>query len=536
MKFSGKVLAFVWCVALGALLSCASSVKQQIMENEENAAPPNLEQITEIARSGTVQIGSLSVDGPPGLGSGFFISPDMIVTNIHVINRISYKGTAPLVKPVNKPIWYTVTGVVTSDPIRDLVILKVTKLMGRISNNTSNAPNILSIGNSGTVKASGTIITIGSAHIEGKYRYGIVSKGRIVRLTPHFLRVKADNIRSGYSGGPVLNVHGEVIGIMSRGNVFGSGYAVPSNYLQTLLKEIPTQTKSLEEWREEPLIRYYSAEYTAHSGELASAMKGFDTAIRLAPDFADAYINRANARDMLGNFEEALKDYNTAIRLGADYAFVYARRAGVKSDLGNYKDAIKDYNNAIRLKPASAILASIYINRGSAKFHSGDYKDAIEDYNNAIRLKPEDVILAVAYVNRADAKSDLGDHKGAIEDCNTVISLAQEDSILAEAYNVRGKAKSAQGDNISGITDYDKAIQLEQTHPEFYYNRGIANTALGRNSEAKTDLKAALKLLKQAINISKSVEDKTDLANMRIELDVRPDLKTDIEKALRLLE
>ena len=114
--------------------------------------------------------------------------------------------------------------------------------------------------------------------------------------------------------------------------------------------------------------------------------------------------------------------------------------------------------------------------------------------------------------------------------------ITEEDSILAEAYNVRGKAKSAQGDNISGITDYDKAIQLEWPHPEFYYNRGVANTALGHNSKAKADFKTALKLLKQTINVSKSVDNKTDLADMRIELDVRPDLKTDIEKALRLLK
>ena len=511
------------------VLSCASSVKQQTTLSEKAAASLNLEQILEIGKAATVQIGSLSIEGPPASGSGFFIRHDLIVTNIHVVSQRSFDGAISLAKLVNKPTWFTIKEVMASDPIRDLVILKVAKMGGE-------DPRILSLGDSDTLKIGDNIISIGNPRQGTKYKHGDVSKGIIKRITPQLFRVKAGNIRSGYSGGPIINVHGEVIGIMSKSDLIGSGYAVPSNHLQALLKDMSKQPKSLETWREEPLIRYYSAVNAVHRGELVNAMKGFDTAIRLAPDFADAYIKRGDVRKEMRDFEGAIKDYDIVIRLGADYAFVYASRAGAKSDLGNNKGAIEDYNKAIQLKPEDVILATIYVNRGSAKSDLGDKKDAIEDYNKAIRLKPEDYILAVAYINRADTKSDLGGNKGAIEDCNTAIGLVQEDVILAEAYNVRGKAKSAQGDNINGIIDYDKAIRLERAHPEFYYNRGIANTALGRNSEAKTDLKTALKLLEQAVNISKSPEGKTAFAAMRIKLDIRLDLKADIEKALRLLK
>lgn len=530
MKLVKQMLALVGSLIFGIFLSCASNVEQHITQSEKNFVPPNLEQIVEIGKAATVQIGSMSVEGPPATGTGFFIRQDMIVTNIHVVNQRSFDGATSLAKLVNKPTWFTITGVMASDPIRDLVILKVAKMIG------DEEPHILSLGDSDTVKTGDNIISIGNPRRGAKYEHGDVSKGTIKRLTPHFFRVKAGNLRGGYSGAAILNVHGEVVGIMSRGDVTGSGYAVPSNHLRTLLKNMPVQVKSLEEWREEPLIRYYSAEYAAHRGELASAMADFDTAIRLAPDFTDAYINRGNAKDTLSDFEGAIKDYDTAIRLGADYAFLYASRAGAKSDLADHKGAIEDYNKAIQLKPEDAILTTIYINRGNAKSDLGNYKGAIGDYNNAIQLKPENIILAVAHVNRADAKSDLGDHKGAIEDCNTVLGLTQEDAILAEAYNVRGRAKSVQGDNINGIIDYDQAIRLERTHPEFYYNRGVANAALKRTSEAKADLKTALKVLEQVVNISKSVDDKTAFADMRVKMNIRPDLKTDIKQALRLLE
>ena len=176
-------------------------------------------------------------------------------------------------------------------------------------------------------------------------------------------------------------------------------------------------------------------------------------------------------------------------------------------------------------------MAVIYVNRSSVKVDLGDYKGAIEDCNAAIRLKPRDTILAIAYVNRGEAKSDLGDYNGSIEDCNTVIGLKPIDTILAGTYNVRGKAKANQGNNIDSIMDYNKAIQLEPDHPEIYYNRGVANAALGYTSEVVTDLKTALKLLEQVNNISKSAAETT-----RVHLNVRPDLKTDVEKAFRDLE
>ena len=526
MKYAINVLVLLGCLAIGVFLSCTSGIKQQTAQSDNASAPTNLEQISEIAKTATVQIGSLSVEGPPTLGSGFFIRHDLIVTNIHVINQRSFDGAISVAKLVNKPTWYTIKGVMASDPKQDLVILKVAKVGGE-------EPHVLSIGDSDTVKAGDNIIAIGNPLQEGKFVQGDVSKGTISRCTSHFFRVKATNIRYGYSGGPVLNVHGDVIGVISRGHGVGSGYAVPSNHLRALLKNMPTQAKSLEEWREEPLIRYYSAMRDAEvRGEFVSAIKDYDTAIHLAPDFADAYINRGDAREKLGDLEGAIKDYDMAIRLGADYAFAYVSRGTTRSNLGDSKGAIEDYDTAIGLKPGDALLATVYVNRSSVRSDLGNNKGAIEDSNRAIGLKPDDTLLAAAYINRGDARVDLGDNKGAIEDSNAVIGLEPDDTLLAAAYNVQGKAKSAQGNNKDSLIDYNKAIQLEPNHAEFYYNRGIANAALGRASEAKTDLKTALKLLEKAGHISKLVGEET----ISVHLNVRPDLKADIEEALRLLE
>jgi len=536
MKFAGKVLAFVGCLALGVFLSCASSVKQQATRTEKISARPNLDQIAKIGKAATVQIGSLSVEGPPTLGSGFFVRHDLIVTNVHNINEKSFDGAVSIAKLVNKPTWYTIEGVMASDPKRDLVILKVKKVSGEDA-------SILSLGDSDVVKAGDRIIAIGNPGQDGKVLQGDVSVGWISRVTPNFLDVSARNNRKGYSGGPVLNVHEEVIGIMFQGHRVGAGYAIPSNYLRALLKGLPTQAKPLEKWREEPLVRYYSAVDAEERGEFKNAIEVYDAVIRLTPDFADAYINRGDARKNLGNFEDAIKDYDTAIRLGDDYAYVYFNRGNAKDDLGDKKGAIRDYNTAIRFDLA---YVDVYGYRGVAKANLGDKKGAIEDFNTVISLAPgeslayfnrgavkadlgdkqgaiKDYDIAIrldpayvnAYLNRGAVKADLGDKQGAIKDYDTAIRLKPQSDVLAIVYLNRGMAKADLSNKKGAIEDYDRAIYFDPDFAKVYYERGLVKVAIGDLLEARIDFQTALKLARWKGDNS---------------------LKTNIEKSLRDLE
>jgi len=49
-----------------------------------------------------------------------------------------------------------------------------------------------------------------------------------------------------------------------------------------------------------------------------AAIACYSEAIRLKPDFADAYNNRGNAYDDKGEYDLAIKDYSAAIRLKPD--------------------------------------------------------------------------------------------------------------------------------------------------------------------------------------------------------------------------
>ena len=84
------------------------------------------EDIAEKALAATVYLEMKDKNGKTlGIGSGFFVKPNLIATNYHVIEGAA-KGTAKL---VGKYTTYNIEGVTATDKTNDLVLLKVTMLM-----------------------------------------------------------------------------------------------------------------------------------------------------------------------------------------------------------------------------------------------------------------------------------------------------------------------------------------------------------------------------------------------------------------------
>jgi tetratricopeptide (TPR) repeat protein len=211
----------------------------------------------------------------------------------------------------------------------------------------------------------------------------------------------------------------------------------------------------------------------------------YSNAIRLKPDFGEAYNNRGNARANKGDKDGAIEDYTVAIRLKPGYADPYYNRGHLRADKGDQDGAIEDYTAAIRLEPDHA---SAYYNRGNARDAKGDRDGAIEDYTAAIRLKPDH---ANAYVNRGVARRAKGDQDGAIVDSSMAIRLKPD---FADAYCLRGNARGAKGDQDGAIVDYTTAIGLKPDYALAYNNRGIARRAKGDQEGGAQDLAIAERL------------------------------------------
>jgi tetratricopeptide (TPR) repeat protein len=153
------------------------------------------------------------------------------------------------------------------------------------------------------------------------------------------------------------------------------------------------------------------------SNEYELALKAYDKAIELKPDFAAAWSNRGFLLGELGRYDEALKANDKAIELKPDDATAGYNRGLALRKLGRYDEALKAYDKTIELKPD---FAAAWDNKGFLLDKLGRYDEALEAHNKAIKLKPD---YANAWYNKACAYSLKGDKENALKNLSKAIDL-----------------------------------------------------------------------------------------------------------------
>ncbi|MCB1604617.1 MAG: trypsin-like peptidase domain-containing protein [Xanthomonadales bacterium] len=170
-------------------------------------------------------------------GSGFIISPDgLIITNHHVIED----ALRIIIHHSDRDYSAKVLGV---DSANDIALLKI--------ESKAELP-YLKLADSDKVNMGDWLMVIGSPlGLSNSVSVGIVStKGRSINITPDsslesFIQTDAA-INFGNSGGPLINLNGEVIGVATAVN-FGSesiGFAVPSNIVSYILPQLKENGKT----------------------------------------------------------------------------------------------------------------------------------------------------------------------------------------------------------------------------------------------------------------------------------------------------
>jgi tetratricopeptide (TPR) repeat protein len=313
----------------------------------------------------------------------------------------------------------------------------------------------------------------------------------------------------GMSGGPVLNEQGELIGIHGRGEraerlqdsqvrndvaVLKTefNYAIPINTFLTLAPQV---NKTLALKTPSPSVSsapkaddfFLQGDEKYKTGDLKGAVENYSQALRLNPNYGEAYFGRGDARGDLGDKQGAIEDLTQAIRINPNQLRSYGSRGVFRSLSGDQEGAKADFQKALKIS-INAEDYRDYIGRGVAYVGLGDHKSAIADYDKAIRLAPN---YALAYANRGSTRNALGDNKGAIADLDQAIRLNPK---YAPAYGLRGTARMALGDNKGGIADFDQVIRLDPKVAPAYASRGNARIALGDNKGAIADFEQAIRI------------------------------------------
>ena len=171
-----------------------------------------------------------------GIGSGIIISPDgYIVTNDHVVD-----GATSIKVTLNdrRVLDAKVVGV---DKLTDIAVIKV---------NATNLPSIV-WGDSTKLQPGQTVLAFGSpfGYFQFSVTRGIVSA--VNRPNPYsddarkpgsYIQTDAA-INPGNSGGPLVNAHGELVGINTfiisdNGSFAGAGFAIPSQIVRATAEQL----------------------------------------------------------------------------------------------------------------------------------------------------------------------------------------------------------------------------------------------------------------------------------------------------------
>jgi len=172
-----------------------------------------------------------------GTGSGFIIKPTgEILTNNHVVNGGGGERADLTVTLADKKVYKA--KVLGTDPRNDLALIRI---------DTGRKLPSLPLGNSDALVVGQKVLAIGNPfRFEGTLTTGVVSSlGRTIdteenRRLEGMIQTDAA-INPGNSGGPLLDSHGNVIGINTaiygqQGSI-GIGFAMPINRAKSMLEE-----------------------------------------------------------------------------------------------------------------------------------------------------------------------------------------------------------------------------------------------------------------------------------------------------------
>ncbi|OGH12035.1 MAG: hypothetical protein A2857_03490 [Candidatus Levybacteria bacterium RIFCSPHIGHO2_01_FULL_36_15] len=211
------------------------STVQSIIEKSSPAV------ISILSRSSHHDMNLPSADNPEFIGSGFIVSNNgLIVTNAHVVND-------------SDKSYFIVTSGKKMYPIQEIKRFPEDDI-AILSINASNLP-FIKLGNSDQVKQGQKVIAIGTilGNLQNSATTGIISAtnrqitasdpmGTSEATLDNLIQVDA-SLNPGDSGGPLLNLSGEAIGInfATTEGAQNVGFAIPINNLKTLIEKLNKQ-------------------------------------------------------------------------------------------------------------------------------------------------------------------------------------------------------------------------------------------------------------------------------------------------------
>jgi len=135
----------------------------------------------------------------------------------------------------------------------------------------------------------------------------------------------------------------------------------------------------------DPSYCYSMGEKFSKGKEYDEAIKYFDKALKLKPEYADAWSGKGYALYMKGDYSEAEECYDKALELMPDFKKVWYNKALLLGQMGKYREAEEFFDKILTGNPGNY---RVLYNKGVALDKQGKHEEAIECFDRAIEKAP----------------------------------------------------------------------------------------------------------------------------------------------------
>jgi tetratricopeptide (TPR) repeat protein len=231
-------------------------------------------------------------------------------------------------------------------------------------------------------------------------------------------------------------------------------------------------------------LPYYLGEAYRLSGDTENALKAYEQAILVNPNFAPAYLRRAQMLLATDPEAEVSEDFLKAIQLDPNFFEGYLELAAYDLRLGNYEAALADLKTVEEKAPYEPRL---YIIKAQVLLKQGEYKSALEYAQKAYDMDQTQlpVYLALAQASWYNDKP-----KEAQKLIETYLLYEDQDP---QAWLIYGLSAFQNGDREAAFKAMDKALALDERLPDAYRYRGLLYLESGEGQKAVNDLVEAVR-------------------------------------------
>jgi tetratricopeptide (TPR) repeat protein len=311
-------------------------------------------------------------------GSGFFVAPDRVITNRHVIERSS-RVEIHLMDGKKFPV----KGVLAVDGEGDLALLQVDVPRGL----AVPLPLVRSAPQEGE-----SIVVIGNPYgLEGSVSNGIVSAVREISGYGKIIQITA-SISPGSSGSPVVNMAGQVIGVATLQAAEGQNlnFAVPAERISQLkvadVQSFASLAAETQRNKRSAAERLYAQGLAQMSrDDYARAVPYFEKAVETDPNYAEAWYQAGYCYGVLNKHSDALRASKQAAKLRPEWSAAFINIGASSYALGQYKEAVDAYRQAIKLDDDAETQYSLGLSYN--KLNRTD--EEILAYRRAVSMKPD---------------------------------------------------------------------------------------------------------------------------------------------------